>query len=57
MNNDRQVRPGGHEGDALAGGDFTDELTEGQLEADDESGSTEGTEGPAVAGETETRQS
>jgi hypothetical protein len=57
MNNDRQVRPGGREGDALAGGDFTDELTAGQLEADEESGSTEGTEDRAVAGEPETRES
>lgn len=27
--------------DALAGGDFTDELSEGQVEADAESGSTD----------------
>jgi len=37
-----------HEDDALAGGDFTDELTEGQLDADAQSGSTLGTEDRAT---------
>lgn len=49
MDTDRDDRPDrSHEGDALAGGDFTDELTEGQLDADAESGSTTGTEDGAT---------
>lgn len=49
MDTDRDDRPDRtHEGDALAGGDFTDELTEGQLDADAESGSTTGTEDRAT---------
>lgn len=39
--------------DALAGGDFTGELSEGQVEADAESGSTDGTAGARATGETE----
>lgn len=49
MNSDRDDRPDRtHEGDALAGGEFTDELTEGQLDADAESGSTTGAEDRAT---------
>lgn len=39
--------------DALAGGDFTGELSEGQVEADAESGSTDATAGARATGETE----
>jgi hypothetical protein len=43
MDTDRDPRRhGDDEHDALAGGEFTDELTAGQVEADDESGSTDG---------------
>ncbi|NLP82815.1 hypothetical protein HF576_03055 [Microbacterium sp. CFH 90308] len=43
MDTDRDPRhQGDDENDTLAGGDFTDELTDGQAEADDESGSTGG---------------
>ena len=49
MHTDRDDRPDRtQEGDALAGGDFTDELTDGQLDADNESGSTIGTEDGAT---------
>ena len=44
MDSERDGRPTGD--DALDGGDFTDELSEGQVEADAESGSTVGTEDP-----------
>ncbi|WP_164861750.1 hypothetical protein [Microbacterium sp. CPCC 204701] len=47
MNSDRDGRPEGGD-DALAGGDFTHELNEGQVEADAESGSTEGAEDRAA---------
>jgi hypothetical protein len=58
MNTDADGRrESGDENDALAGGDFTEELTDGQLEADDESGSTDGTDDAATAGEPETRES
>lgn len=43
MNTERDGRSEDSD-DALAGGDFTDELNEGQVEADAESGSTDGTE-------------
>lgn len=43
MDTDRDPgRHGDDQNDALAGGDFTDEMTAGQTEADDESGSTDG---------------
>lgn len=43
MEIDRDSRHhGDNENEALDGGDFTDEMTEGQVEADDESGSTDG---------------
>jgi hypothetical protein len=49
MDTDRDDRPDRtHDEGALAGGDFTDELTEGQLDADAESGSTAGTEDRAT---------
>ena len=43
MDSERDGRPEGGE-EALAGGDFTDELSDGQVEADAESGSTDGSE-------------
>lgn len=43
MDSERDGRSEGGE-EALAGGDFTDELSDGQVEADAESGSTDGSE-------------
>ena len=48
MDSERDGRPEGD--DALDGGDFTDELSDGQIEADAESGSTDGTEDRAGEG-------
>lgn len=51
MNTERDGRSEG--GDALAGGEFTDELSEGQVEADAESGSTDGTEDQRIEADPE----
>ena len=51
MDSERDGRPDGD--DALAGGDFTEELSEGQFQADAESGSTDGTEDARATGEAE----
>jgi hypothetical protein len=52
MNSDRDRRSDDGD-DALAGRAFTDELSEGQVEADSESGSTDGTEDARATGEAE----
>ncbi|WP_160150833.1 hypothetical protein [Microbacterium timonense] len=50
MSTDPDTRAAGDDDSQLAGGEFTDELNDGQVEADAASGSTDGAEDRALDG-------